>query len=113
MVLFAEYIDAVAVIDVDSNQSLGTLTVNSVAGTASGDTKLTVTPAKSKATNIYKYKVAAAAPTVTYGQNVRTWSTWDGASDLTIASGQKVTVVECDSTFKALKAGNATVTVKT
>lgn len=113
VILFAEYIDAVAVIDVDSTPSLGTLTVNSVAGTASGDTKLTVTPDKEKATNIYKYKAAATAPTVTYGQNVRTWSTWDGTSDLTIANGQKVTVVECDSTFKALNAGNATVTAHT
>lgn len=113
MVLFAEYIDAVAVIDVDSTPSLGTLTVNSVAGTASGTTKLTVSPAKEKDTNIYKYKAAADAPTVTYGQNVRNWSTWDGTSDLTIANGQKVTVVECDSTFKALNAGNATVTAHT
>ena len=113
MTLFAEYIDAVAVIDVDSTPSLGTLTVNSVAGTDSGTTKLTVSPDKEKATNIYKYKAAASAPTVVYGQNVRTWSTWDGTSDLTIASGQKVTVVECDSTFKALNAGNATVTAQT
>lgn len=113
MTLFAEYIDAVAVIDVDSTPSLGTLTVNSVAGTASGTTKLTVTPDKEKATNIYKYKADATAPTVTYGQNVRNWSTWDGTSDLTIANGQKVTVVECDSTFKAMNAGNATVTAHT
>ena len=52
-----------AVIDVDSTPSLGTLTVNSVAGTASGTTKLTVSPEKEKDTNIYKYKAAATAPT--------------------------------------------------
>lgn len=112
MTLFAEYIDAIAVIDVDTTPALGTLTVSSAAGTATGDTKLTVTPAKEKATNVYKYKAGTAAPTVTYGQNLRSWSTWDGESDLTIATGQKVTVAECDSTFKALNAGNATVTAK-
>ncbi len=112
MTLFAEYIDAIAVIDVDTTPTLGTLTVSSAAGTATGDTKLTVTPAKEKATNVYKYKAGTAAPTVTYGQNLRSWSTWDGESDLTIATGQKVTVAECDSTFKALNAGNATVTAK-
>ena len=112
MTLFAEYLDAIAVIDVDTTPTLGTLTVTSAAGTATGDTKLTVSPAKEKATNVYKYKAGTAAPTVTYGQNLRTWSTWDGESDLTIATGQKVTVAECDSTYKAQNAGNATVTAK-
>lgn len=112
MTLFAEYLDAIAVIDVDTTPSLGTLTVTSAAGSATGATKLTVSPAKEKATNVYKYKAGTTAPTVTYGQNLRTWSTWDGESDLTIATGQKVTVAECDSTYKALNAGNATVTAK-
>lgn len=112
MTLFAEYLDAIAVIDVDATPSLGTLTVTSAAGSATGATKLTVSPAKEKATNVYKYKAGTTAPAVTYGQNLRTWSTWDGESDLTIATGQKVTVAECDSTYKALNAGNATVTAK-
>lgn len=112
MTLFAEYLDAIAVVDVDTTPSLGTLTVTSAAGSATGATKLTVSPAKEKATNVYKYKAGTAAPTVTYGQNLRTWSTWDGESDLTIATGQKVTVAECDSTYKAQNAGNATVTAK-
>lgn len=112
MTLFAEYLDAIAVIDVDTTPSLGTLTVTSAAGSATGATKLTVSPAKEKATNVYKYKAGTTAPAVTYGQNLRTWSTWDGESDLTIATGQKVTVAECDSTYKALNAGNATVTAK-
>lgn len=113
MTLFAEYLDAIAVVDVDDTPTLGTLTVTSAAGTATGDTKLSVSPAKEKTTNVYKYKAGAAAPTVTYGQNLRSWATWDGKTDVTIANGQKVTVAECDSTYKALNAGNATVTAKT
>lgn len=111
--LFAEYIDGIAVVDVDATPTLGDLTVQSAAGTDSGTTALTITPAKEKATNVYKYKLGASAETVTYGQNVKSWSVWDGHSDINATAGQKITVVEADSTFKAQNAGNATVSVKT
>lgn len=111
MKLWAEYLDGIAVATVGT-QTLGTLTVTSAAGTSSGDTKVTVSPAKANAGNVYKYKVGSAAETVTYGQNVKTWTAWDGTSDITAASGQKITVVEASSDYKALKAGNATVTAK-
>lgn len=110
LTLFAEYIDAIAVITIDDTPTLGALTVNSVAGTESGDTKITVNPAKENANNVYKYKVGASETAVTYGQNLRNWSTWDGKADITAANGQKITVVECDGTYKALNAGSTSVT---
>lgn len=112
LTLFAEYIDAVAVGTIDTTQTLGTLTVNSAAGSKSGDTKVTITPAKVNAGNAYKYKVASSETAVDYGQNVKNWSAWDGESDITAATGQVITVVECDSTYKALSAGHATVAAK-
>lgn len=112
LTLFAEYIDAVAVGTIDTTQTLGTLTVNSAAGSKSGDTKVTITPAKANAGNAYKYKVASSETAVDYGQNVKNWSAWDGESDITATTGQVITVVECDSTYKALSAGHATVTAK-
>lgn len=112
LTLFAEYIDAIAVITIDDTPTLGTLTVNSVAGKENGDTKITVNPAKENANNVYKYKVGASETAVTYGQNLRNWTTWDGKSDITAANGQKITVVECDGTYKALNAGSANVTAK-
>lgn len=112
LTLFAEYIDAIAVITIDETPTLGTLTVKSVAGTASGDTKITVNPTKENANNVYKYKVAADAVTVGYGQNLRNWTSWDGKADIKATTEQKITVVECDGTYKALNAGSATVTVK-
>ena len=112
LTLFAEYIDAVAVGTINTTQTLGTLTVNSAAGSKSGDTKVTVTPTKASAGNVYKYKVASSETTVDYGQNVKNWSAWDGESDITATTGQVITVVECDSTYKALSAGHATVTAK-
>ena len=111
MKLWAEYLDGIAVATVGA-QTLGTLTVTSAAGTSSGNTMITVSPAKANAGNVYKYKVGSAAETVTYGQNVKTWTAWDGTSDITAASNQKITVVEAGSDYKALKAGNATVTAK-
>lgn len=112
LTLFAEYIDAIAVITIDETPALGTLTVNSVAGSTTGNTKITVNPAKENANNVYKYKVAAEAVTVGYGQNLRNWTTWDGKADIKAAAGQKITVVECDGTYKALNAGSASVTAK-
>lgn len=96
---------------VDSSNTLKALTVTSAAGTASGTTKLTVTPAKASG-SLYKYKTAASATPVVYGQNVQTWTAWDGTSDITATTGQVVTVVECGSDYKAKSAGNATVTAK-
>lgn len=112
LTLFAEYIDAIAVITIDETPTLGTLTVNSVAGAATGDTKITVNPAKENTGNVYKYKVAADAVTVGYGQNLRNWTTWDGKADIKATIGQKITVVECDGTYKALNAGSTSVTAK-
>lgn len=93
------------------DSGLGTLTVTSAAGTNSGDTKLTISPAKASG-NSYKYKVADSVSPVTYGQNVQTWASWDGTADITAQTGKVVTVVECDSAYKAQKAGSATVTAK-
>lgn len=109
LTLFAEYIDAIAVITIDETPTLGTLTVTSAAGETSGNIKITVNPAKENANNVYKYKVATEAVTVRYGQNLRNWTTWDGEADVKATTGQKITVVECDGTYKALNAGSINV----
>lgn len=111
MKLWAEYLDGIAVVTVQGSGTLGTLTVTSAAGTTSGTTKLTVTPAKASG-NQYKYKTGASAQNVVYGQNVQTWTAWDGTADITATTGQVVTVVECGSDYKAVASGSATVTAK-
>lgn len=96
-----------------TDAATGQLTVSSAAGTGKGNTKLTVSPAKESSSNLYKVKSGTTAPTATYGQNVRTWSNWDGTSDLAIATGQKVTVAECTSDYRVIRSGSATVTAAT
>lgn len=116
MKLWAEYLDGIAVYTVsdggdDPDPELGSLTVTSEAGTAVGDTKITVTPAKAEG-NIYKYKVADTATAVTYDMNVQNWSVWDGTADITAATDKVITVVEATADYKARAAGSATVVSK-
>lgn len=92
---------------------LGELTVASVAGTNTGDTKITVTPELTSG-NAYKYKVAANPTIPAYDASCTTgYTAWDGKADITAATGQKIVVVEVDSNNKAKKAGMATVASKT
>ncbi|MGN0422860.1 MAG: hypothetical protein ACI4EY_09000 [Lachnospiraceae bacterium] len=113
--LFAEYMDAIAFIAVGSSdtQTLGELTVESVAGTESGKTQLTVEPQLASITNVLKYKTnASAATSVTYGMDVKTWTKWDGVSEISATSGHHITVVECDQNYKAIRSGDVVAVVK-
>lgn len=91
--------------------TLGELTVTSAAGTDSGTTALTVSQAKAEG-HVYKYKIGDAAMNVTAGQNVTSWSVWDGTSDITAATGKVITLVEASADYKAVKVGTVTVTAK-
>lgn len=92
--------------------SLGELTVSSAAGTNAGDTAITVSPGLTSG-NSYKYKVAANPTMPAYNATCTTgYTVWDGTSDITATTGQKIVVVEVDANNKAKKAGMATVTAK-
>lgn len=91
--------------------AIGALTVTSAAGTAEGDTAITVSPTKVSG-NSYKYKVAEEAIDVDFGQSVKNWTVWDGTSDITAETGSVITLVECDADYTAVKFGSATVTSK-
>lgn len=89
------------------------LTVKSEAGTATGKTKITVTPAK-EGTNGYVYKIGSEVTAPSYDEVCSSgYTTWDGTSEITATSGQKILVVETTEDKKARKAGIATVTTKT
>ena len=112
IVLFAERIDGIVVSTITGDNTLGTLTVTSIArATDNGKTKITVSPSKG-AGNSYKYKIGESAQTVTYGKSVQTWAAWDGSEEITAETGKIITVVECDGSYKAVKAGSKAVVAK-
>jgi len=94
---------------IKKNLLLDVLTVTSAAG-ASGKTAITVTPTKLPG-NSYVYKThATTAPAVTIGQDLTSWTAWDGSAEITATSTHKITVAEVNASNKAVKAGNTTVT---
>lgn len=95
-----------------TDEKLAELTVTSEKGSESGKTKITVTPALASG-NSYKYKVAAN-PTLPEYDAVCTsgYTAWNGTDEITATSGQKIVIVEVDSSNKAKKVGMNTVVSK-
>lgn len=106
-----------AVVDVATvpgpKPSLGTLTVNCAAVTSAGTTKVTVTPTK-EGSNSYMYKTGATVTNPAYDEvcNIDAgYTAWNGTDEIAATAGQKILVVEVEtSSFKARKAGQATIT---
>lgn len=107
-----EYASGVVFGQIDSTPTLATLTVVSEAGSgAAGTTAVTVSGYSLGTGESYVYKVAATtAPSVTYGQNLSSWTAWNGTDAITAATGKKITVAVIDSNNRAQAAGNTTVT---
>ena len=94
------------------NPTLGTLTVSSAAGSESGETEITVAPPITYG-NHYVYQVSAEVTLpAAYGEDVSSWTAWNGMSAIQATTGQEIGVVEADASNKAVKAGKATVTAK-
>lgn len=112
--LFCEYLDAIAYIAVGGSdtQTLGELNVTSEAGSETGKTKLTVKEQLLSMKNCWKYKDAATATTVNYGDDVKNWSKWDGESEIASTASHHITLVECDPNYKAVRSGDVIVTLK-
>lgn len=87
---------------------LGTLTVTSVAGTSTGDTKITVTPELTVG-NKYKYKTDVSITLPALNDDLTAWTDWDGSADITAATGNEIAIAEVTSANLAKKAGKATV----
>lgn len=93
------------------NETLGTLTVTSAAGTLSGNTKITVNEALSSG-NLYMYKTASTVTLPALNDSAATgYTPWNGA-DITATTGNEILIVECNTSFLIKKAGKATVTAK-
>lgn len=109
---YNDYTENAVVLVLDhSDRALGTLTVDSEAGTEAGDTTVTVTPSK-EAGQSYAYKTGTEIESVTYGMDVTDWTAWDGISDITPAEdATKITVVVANENNRAVAAGAADLVV--
>ena len=109
-----EYADGVVIGQIDSTPSLGTITVASTAGTASGDTNIAVSGYSPSTGETYVYKTGTTAPTVTYGQKLgSTWTTIVPPHDITpTATHTKITVASVDANGRAQASGSADITAK-
>lgn len=109
------YLTPVVYVDVlpSSGGLMGAITVESAAGTAAGDTALTLSEYTPGAGESYVYKVDSTAPTLVYGEVPDfSWTAWDGSSDITAATGKKITVASVNALGQAVAIGSATVTAK-
>lgn len=87
------------------------LTVASSAGTASGDTAITVSGYTKKSGEAYYYAIGTTAPTIGAGEIVDTtvWTAWDGDDEITAASDKKIAVIVASEFGEAKAYGSATV----
>ena len=96
------------------NPTLTSLTVTSIAGTESGDSKITVSGYTLGSGEKYMYKTdASTAPSVSYGDTISTgWTQLTSGSDITPTSGHtKIAVAAVDSSNKAIGYGSATLVI--
>ena len=96
----------------NSIDGLTALNVSSAAGTAVGDTALTVSGYTLKSGEGWKYKVGDTAATVTPGEEVTGWTAWDGEDDITAATNKKLALVAVNAVGQAIAYGSVTVTAK-
>lgn len=90
------------------------LTVNSVAGAASGQTVLTVVPTFPDAGCKFVYAWDTTAPTATNGSVLTGWNDFTNGATYVIPNGKKVTVAMVNvSTYIVVGNGNATVVAHT
>jgi hypothetical protein len=96
-------------------ETLGTLTVSSAAGSTSGTTAVTYTGHTLASGESLKYKVGTAAAEVALDDVLTTgWTAWNGTDDITCEAGKTITVAVVEtSTNKAKAAGSATTVINT
>lgn len=118
MLLWAEYLDAIAVVTVEASGSLGTITgFSTAAGTAAvGDSVLTV-PDPSVSGGKYYFKAQAStapsAPTYLSQFDTTGWTEVVDDQVVSTTNNHKYRVVEINGAGQAIRTADGTVTAKT
>lgn len=93
---------------------IGSLNVTSAAGSTTGKTAISITPSVINGDS-YMYKASSnvTLPELDDVCNVAAgYTAWNGTDEITATSGNEILIVEVDSSFKAVKAGKATIVTK-
>lgn len=84
------------------------LTLTSAEGSGLAKTIITVSPSLEEGDQ-YRYKLGGNVTMPAKNQDVSSWTAWDGTSEITADSGDILTMVECTSNDRAVKAGSVEV----
>lgn len=118
MFLFAEYLNGISVVTVEASGSLGTVTVASAAGTATGDSAVTVTYTLGAGETAYmKDATAAAEPAYLTDFDPTGWTKLTFTSGTAqnmegLTSGNNLTVIVVNGAGQVVAGGHATIVVK-
>ena len=115
MYLFAEYLNGIAVETIEASGSLTALTVTSAAGTATGDSRITVTEALVAGGHFYLKAQASTAPTAPAYLDefdATDWTEITSGNDYTLTNGHKFTLVEVNGAGQAIGTATGTVVSK-
>lgn len=85
---------------------LKTLALTSVAGTASGTTKITVVGNGSG--QLY-YNASRSVSLPAYKEDISDWTAWNGTADITATDGETICIAEANASGLAVAAGTCTV----
>lgn len=91
-----------------ANVYIANIELQSAAGSTSGTTKITTTNVLG-AGNSYRYAVDHTPTKPAIAEDVSAFTAWDGVSDIEVADGSVLTIVEADANNKAVKAGTVSV----
>lgn len=95
----------------DYTETLGALTVTSIAGATTGTTKVTIAEPLTSG-NVYMYKTASTVTAPVLNDDCSSYTLWNGTNDITATTGNKICIVEVNASIQAKKAGIATVIAK-
>lgn len=90
------------------SSQISTLTLTSLPGATVGTTAVTVENGETGAS--YRYRIGGNFPAA--GEDLSTWTAWDGTSDITATDGTKLFVASVDSDNKAIACGSVIVNAK-
>ena len=91
---------------------LAELNVTSVAGAATGDTKIAATPVPTFGDNKLVYLLGATETTVTYGTDLSAWTDVPAGGNVAASTNTVVQIAEVDKDGRAIAIGKATVVKK-